>query len=103
MFHGWLPMAGHRVVDPSRDAAILEERRERVAPRSADHVEVVDVMRARALDRKPEGKTTQPLRVSRGQDAAPLVHRVEAPQQDSPDRRLQVVEAQVEPDLAVNV
>src|SRR5262245_61681409 len=103
MLHGWLPMARHGVVDPGRDAAVLEELRQRVALLRADHVEVIDVMRARALDRKPEGKATQTLRISRGQDSTPLVHGVEAPQQHSPGRRLEVVEAQVEPDLAVNV
>src|SRR4029450_4568247 len=103
MFDGWLPMGGHGVVDPGCDAAVLQEFRERVTPRGPYHVEVIDVMRARALDRKPERKASQTLRVSRGQVPTPLVHGVEAPQEHSPGRRLEVVEAQVEPDLAVNV
>ena len=50
-----------------------------------------------------EGQPGEPARVAAGQGAAAVVHGVEPAQEHAPDRRLDVVEAQVEADLGVDV
>ena len=57
----------------------------------------------RDLAGQREGQPGEPARIAIGQGTAAVVHGVEPAQEHAPDRRLDVVEAQVEADLGVDV
>ena len=64
---------------------------------------MIDVAGAGQLAGQDQGQAREPARVAVGQGAAAVVHRVEPAQEHAADRRLDVVEAQVEADLGVDV
>src|SRR5262245_36922997 len=96
-------MAGHGVVDAGGDALVLEEGGELVTLRRPDDVEMVYVPCTCGFGGQLDGPTAERRLVAGGERAAPIVHGVEPPQEDAPDRGLDLVEAQVEADLEVHV
>ena len=84
-------------------AARLEEGGQLVAARRAHDVEVIDVVAVGPLVRQAERQAREGLVVARGQLAPVVVHGVEPAQQHATDGGLDVVEAQVEADLGVQV
>src|SRR5438046_1130732 len=96
-------MAGHGIMHPRLDAALLQPHRKLVPTVGADDEEMVDVPHMRALEGELERQPRERRMVARGQRAATVVHRVEAAQQYAPDGGLQLVESKVEPDLGVHV
>ena len=90
-------------MDPGGDALVLEEPGERAPARRPHDEEVVDVPGAGPLGRQQERKPREPRHVARRQRAPVIVHGVQPPEQDAPHGGLDVVEAQVEADLRVDV
>src|SRR5262249_10827025 len=102
-FDGGLTVARHRIMDSRLNAARVEKCGQLIPPRSAHDIEVIHVSRAGPLRGQNKRQVYQRLVVARGEPTAVIVHGVEPAKERAADGGLDLVEAQIEADLRVNV
>jgi hypothetical protein len=103
MAHGRLTVTRKRVVDPGLDPPVSKEGPEGIAARRPDHIQMIHRLGPVRLVGDRDGKAAELSGVASRQGPAPSVSGIELLEEDPPHRGLDLVEAEVIPDLEMDI